>query len=1154
MPSYVAASSLSTIVYSRKRSSRYDGGEFSGPRAAKDLLAAFSSESKKNRGLAFVIQVIESSGLHGPVVCFGVRHYIGQGSQFLVTRQTMGTYDFNGCSYVWVAIKQPKFALHHDESLSLGDKSAQKHLNDIYTEVAALTNKVLKDHPNIVRLLSWTFSHIGIHRPISLVMELGDWTLNKYLREEKDHAGYDEKTQFCYDIANGLDALHTNGFVHGDLKPENILVFQQSHRRVAKIADFGLCVGDTDLGHAGVCLGGTEGWQAPEVKEGCLLTYTGLVKADNYSFGLLSWSVILGDGETPPRTIRMNPRCNIEQKTTSKDLGYLEALLFLNRALPTLLQHNPEERSDQLTTLFPAPSADEVFDDVQVIDYESAEIFDYISQESGSIERPLPPYLKMVERRLPCFSWEIPALSDEFAQGLCFGTPETIVNTDPIILFGAFLTQTIQVIDFPGNEAETVQLLIAAASQDSSARGCLPARAVVPAVLEYFGLQPDPEIAYVLRDWLMDAVASGATIAKRYLDDLDPSAGAPSMENFRRLGGYNSWYSTVQRKSTISLSATPRTTELGYTQLHWLAAFGTPTELSEYLKTEVRGDINEMTDGGETPLYLACARGSWNIALDLMEYGASPSHRCTSFGITCMHWIFCFPEQFQELFLKKILDLGATLWAVASHPMPFPHYPFILPAGTALHWAIVTSSHSAIKVLLQHGASLTTTDLSDPYVFDDRFRVLRTFGGPNHELYSYSETITRGLSPLDYAVVEQDPFIFELINSQGLEVNMNSVDEEGVGLLHRISASHIRHTRRSVRFSFLPFQGAPNRQKYNLKRIISAIKQLGGNTDLLTTPNIRKAQPGEDFSFVQSMTPLMMAVRGVGPALNPIVVVEALLEEKINPNTPNQDGATALHFSRPSRSRRGYDEVVRLLCASGADVNHKRRDGTRPLLSAARKCGIEAMGTLLSWGADFTEREWETNAHNEGASVFSYFINYGGREIDKVDEQIANCFEKYVWTHPLEDERRRLVTEGDVDSCTLLHLCAKATMIRSLQALLRQGADVNALMWSYERVWGENRTELELRMSRLTPLDIAEEYRKKTIRNQSRDDMKVSLKEFEHQCKRHDSTIKILKDAGGISGPGQVITKRVPWTRDDAVRRWSRYREIRDLCVLENNI
>ncbi|KAI1085138.1 hypothetical protein F5B20DRAFT_521122 [Whalleya microplaca] len=1063
----------------------------------------------------------------------------------------MVTYDYTGCSYIWVAIKQPKFIMDHDESLNLGHKSSQKHLNDVYVEVAALTNKVLRNHPNIVRLLSWTFTNTGIHSPISLVMELADWTLNMYLKENKDHAGYDEEKHFTHDIANGLDALHENGFVHGDLKPENVLVFQRSHRRVAKIADFGLCVGDSELGHVGVCLGGTEGWQAPEVEEGRRLTYTGLVKADNYSFGMLTWSIFFGYGQAPPRKVRINPQLSIEQEMKDSEHGHL---VFLKPVLPILLHIAPDRRPEHLASLFPAPTTDEDFDDVQVIDYESAEIFDYISQESGSIERPLPSYVEMVERRLPCFSWEIPVLSDEFAQGLCFGTTEMIENTDPTILFGAFLAQSIEVIRFPGNEAQTVQLLIAAASQDPSASGSLLAKAAVPAVLEYFGLQPGPDIAHHLQNWLMDAVASGATLTKRYLDDLDPSARALAMERFQLWGGYNRWYSSIQLEPVISPSVTNQKTELGYTKLHWLAAFGTPAEISKHLKTGIHHDINKLTDSGETALYLACARGSWDIVLCLIEHGASAYHRCTSFGIMCLHWIFCFPEQFQEPFLRKMLELGGKVWAIASHPMPFPHYPFILPAGTALHWVVVTSSQSAIRVLLQHGASLRTADQSDPYIYDDRIRILRTFGGPNQEPYSYSESFTTGLNPLDYAVVEQDPFIFELIESTGLEVEINRVDEEGLGLLHRISASHIRHTRKGAQFSFLPFQGAPDRQKTDLKRIISTIKRLGENTDLLTTPNIGRAQPSEGlWSVIQSMTPLMMAVSGVMPASN-LIIVEALLEEKINPNTSNHNGATALHFARPALGRRGYKEVVKLLCSSGADVNHKQSNGTGPLLTAAKFSGIEGMGILLSWGADFTEREWSTNTSHAGASVFAYAItNHGRRETDEVDAQVAKCLAEHVFSHPLDDARRRLITEGDLDGCTLVHLCAETGMTRSLRALLHQGADVNALMWRYERMHVEDRTEREFHMSQLTPLDVAEKYIEKKIQNQSRDDMRISRRAFERQCERYDLTIKILKDAGGIPGPGRIFTRRVPWPRDGPTEWESKCREIRDSYLLENN-
>ena len=91
------------------------------------------------------------------------------------------------------------------------------------------------------------------------------------------------------DIANGINALHGAGVIHGDVKLHNILVFE-SHRFVAKVADFSHAIFDT--GENTYLVGGTAAYTAPEWKK--KLPTSALMKTDVYSFGLVFASIVLG--------------------------------------------------------------------------------------------------------------------------------------------------------------------------------------------------------------------------------------------------------------------------------------------------------------------------------------------------------------------------------------------------------------------------------------------------------------------------------------------------------------------------------------------------------------------------------------------------------------------------------------------------------------------------------------------------------------------------------------------------------------------------------------------------------------------------------------------------------------------------------------------
>jgi hypothetical protein len=162
------------------------------------------------------------------------------------------------------------------------------------------------------------------------------------------------------------------------------------------------------------------------------------------------------------------------------------------------------------------------------------------------------------------------------------------------------------------------------------------------------------------------------------------------------------------------------------------------------------------------------ARGSWEILQTHFGHGAHWRTPCTRWSITCIHWAFAFDENKQAEAVFCLVAAGAHVNALASDATPFPHHPFILPPGTALHQAVAARSYTVIGSLLQNGVDVTLRDGCDVYVYDDRIRILDKFGGPDMEAYSIPKGGVKGLSAPDYAAMDQDPFILDTIFRLGL--------------------------------------------------------------------------------------------------------------------------------------------------------------------------------------------------------------------------------------------------------------------------------------------------------------------------------------------------------------------------------------------------
>jgi ankyrin repeat protein len=711
-------------------------------------------------------------------------------------------------------------------------------------------------------------------------------------------------------------------------------------------------------------------------------------------------------------------------------------------------------------------------------------------------------------------SWELDALPHTFIQGLYSRLLDSSSNIPGDMLFAMFLAFTLPPPNTMYSPSRALDVLTVAARL-----GYEPAQSVVPIAYKCFGLEPQLQVNELITEWLQSAVATGSTLAKPELEKLDLPALCVAVSEFKNKGGYNRFYCTIgpsfsDRSPPRNRSA--RGINSQYSHIHWLAIYETLPALLDYFNTHNELEVDALTNNHETPLYLACARGSWEVAAELLRHSACPSIRCTTFEISCMHWVFAFDEEFQAEAVNKLKCGGADLNPLTSQEVPFLHYPFLLPAGTPLHWAVATLSHTAVRALVKHGAHLLIRDGSDPYLYDGRVRRLTRYEGPNMEAYQISEFKTEGLSPLDLAAMQHDPFIFELLLSLNCEVNINAVDEEGFSVLHRLSTSHVRRTRTGNAFSNLPFRSSRTQMRDDLRRTVLAIKALGADVELQTTPfastaHKRAPQP--------SNTPLMLAVMNSATD-----VVRALLEAGACVHTENDQKETALLYLPDDgpEDETAYLEFLHLLVSHGADINQRSKSGVTVILRAAKNGIVAAVEFCLSKGADIGEREQSPHTSNEGDNVFHYLAR--GRRLypPNKDLTVARLLERYVFACPDLEKKRRVIELGNAEGETILHRFASAGMPHCVESLACHGAPINALQQKYTR---RHEGGVQFKMSwDETPLDAAMRA-KDSWRESMERHRQYSKQEDEAFMQYHEAVVTILRRAGGVLAPKEVVRK-----------------------------
>ncbi|KAL4999433.1 hypothetical protein BDV10DRAFT_200672 [Aspergillus recurvatus] len=191
---------------------------------------------------------------------------------------------------------RPRF----DEDGRLDDQDA---LGQVVVELKLLSASGIRSHRNITQLrgISFETPHHRTDGYLAPVLMFDASSMGNLLSFICDPVRMVDGPywEFCLDVARGLQALHSHGFIHGDVKCENVLIFPtralQGRSFVAKLTDFGCSmvidrVGSTRL------RGSTPPYDAPEadsIIEPATLPYT-----DIYSFGLMVWRVLV-DGADP---------------------------------------------------------------------------------------------------------------------------------------------------------------------------------------------------------------------------------------------------------------------------------------------------------------------------------------------------------------------------------------------------------------------------------------------------------------------------------------------------------------------------------------------------------------------------------------------------------------------------------------------------------------------------------------------------------------------------------------------------------------------------------------------------------------------------------------------------------------------------------------
>jgi len=186
----------------------------------------------------------------------------------------------------------------------------------------------IKDPDDVWPLFSEPFFYMIMPLLIPLTKFLGN-------RKESEFK-QNQKSKIIFDIAKGINFLHSCKIIHRDMKPENVLLEQKDGTFVAKLCDIGCA---RFISKEKITIMGTPAYFAPEIIKGRIESLSEFNEAvDIFACGLLFWEV---DTQQRIPWDQLKPRTN--NCFNSEELSIIQSEQ-LRLVISSCIQIDPENR------------------------------------------------------------------------------------------------------------------------------------------------------------------------------------------------------------------------------------------------------------------------------------------------------------------------------------------------------------------------------------------------------------------------------------------------------------------------------------------------------------------------------------------------------------------------------------------------------------------------------------------------------------------------------------------------------------------------------------------------------------------------------------------------------------------------------------------